>query len=70
MYPPAILCDPDDDPILQTAILGGADILCARDCDFLHPLVLEFRQQHGIRIVDDLTLMKDLRASFFLNPEK
>ena len=63
--PPAILSDPDDDPILQTAIMGGADGLCTRDCDFLHPIVLEFCRQHGIRIVDDLALMKELRAYSF-----
>ena len=34
MHPPlAILSDPDDDPILQTAIMSGADVLCRRDCD-------------------------------------
>ena len=63
MYPPpAILDDPDDDPILQTAIVGRADVLCTRDCDFLDPIVLEFCQQRGIRIVDDIALMKELRA--------
>ena len=28
---PAVVSDPDDDPILQTAILGNADVLCTRD---------------------------------------
>ena len=28
---PAVVSDPDDDPILQTAIVGRADVLCTRD---------------------------------------
>jgi putative PIN family toxin of toxin-antitoxin system len=28
---PAIISDPDDDPILQTAIVGRAELLCTRD---------------------------------------
>ncbi|MFN0101452.1 MAG: putative toxin-antitoxin system toxin component, PIN family [Bryobacteraceae bacterium] len=60
--PPAILSDPDDDPILQTAIMGGVDVLCTRDNAFSHPLVLDVCRQHGIRIVDDVALMKELRA--------
>jgi putative PIN family toxin of toxin-antitoxin system len=33
---PAVVSDPDDDPILQTAVVGGADVLCTRDEDFRH----------------------------------
>ena len=31
---PAVVSDPDDDPILQTAIVGHADVLCTRDGAF------------------------------------
>ena len=31
---PAVVSDPDDDPILQTAIVGRADVLCTRDGAF------------------------------------
>jgi hypothetical protein len=31
---PALPGNPDDDPILQTALMGGADVLCTWDIDF------------------------------------
>ncbi|HXB74933.1 MAG TPA: putative toxin-antitoxin system toxin component, PIN family [Candidatus Acidoferrales bacterium] len=60
---PAIVSDPDDDPILQTAVLGRADVLCTRDDAFNHAVVEEFCRRHGIRIVDDVTLMREIRRS-------
>jgi len=33
---PVVISDPDDDPILQTAITGRADVLCTRDEAFRH----------------------------------
>ena len=33
--PAAVVEDPDDDPILQTAVSGRADVLCTRDLAFL-----------------------------------
>jgi predicted nucleic acid-binding protein len=32
---PAVVSDPDDDPIVQTAITGKADVLCTRDEAFM-----------------------------------
>ncbi len=60
---PAIISDPDDDPILQTAIVGGADILCTRDEAFRHEVVERICTAHGIRIRDDITLLHELRRS-------
>lgn len=57
----AVVRDPDDDPILQTAITGRADVLCTRDAAFQHPLVEEVCRQNGIRILGDVALMKELR---------
>ena len=31
---PVVLSDPDDDPVLHTAVGGRADVLCTRDRDF------------------------------------
>jgi putative PIN family toxin of toxin-antitoxin system len=31
---PVVLSDPDDDPVLYTAVDGRADVLCTRDQDF------------------------------------
>jgi putative PIN family toxin of toxin-antitoxin system len=37
----AISRDPDDNPILQTAVLGGANVLCTLDRHFRDPPVLQ-----------------------------
>jgi predicted nucleic acid-binding protein len=58
---PAVVSDPDDDPILQTAIVGRADALCTRDEAFRHKEVEHVCSAHGIRILDDITLMQELR---------
>ena len=62
-FSPAIVSDPDDDPILQTAIIGRADVLCTRDAAFKHSLVDEVCRENGIRILDDVELMQELRRS-------
>ena len=60
---PAVVTDPDDDPILQTAILGQADVLCTRDAVFRHKAVEDICQTHQIRVLDDITLMHELRLA-------
>lgn len=60
---PAVVSDPDDDPILQTAILGRADILCTRDEAFRHQAVERVCAAHGIRILDDVILLRELRRT-------
>ena len=60
---PAVVSDPDDDPILQTAIVGRADILCTRDEAFRHEVVERVCAAHGIKILDDITLLQELRRS-------
>ena len=56
-----VVSDPDDDPILQTAIVGRADVLCTRDEAFRHKIVERVCKAHGIRILDDIALMQELR---------
>jgi putative PIN family toxin of toxin-antitoxin system len=56
-----MVSDPDDDPILQTAIVGRADVLCTRDEAFRHEAIERVCNTHGIRILDDITLMQELR---------
>jgi putative PIN family toxin of toxin-antitoxin system len=60
---PAVVSDPDDDLVLQTAIVGHADVLCSRDRAFQHDLVEQVCAGHGIRIIDDITLLHELRRS-------
>ena len=59
---PAIVSDPDDDPILQTAIAGRADVLCTRDAAFRHEVMERVCTAHSIRILDDITLLRELRG--------
>jgi putative PIN family toxin of toxin-antitoxin system len=57
----AVPDDPDDDPIFQTAVVGRADVLCTRDPHFSHPFVKTLCRAYGIRILDDISLMDELR---------
>ena len=58
---PAVVSDPDDDPILQTAILGRADVLCTRDEAFRNEIVERVCAAHSIKILNDISLLQDLR---------
>jgi putative PIN family toxin of toxin-antitoxin system len=60
---PAIISDPDDDPILQTAIVGKADVLCTRNEAFRHELVERVCAANGIRVLDDIALLCKLRRA-------
>lgn len=60
---PSIISDPDDDPILQTAIVGRADVLCSRDIAFQEAAVEKVCSAHGIRVLDDVALMRELRKN-------
>jgi putative PIN family toxin of toxin-antitoxin system len=59
----AIAQDPDDNPILQTAVLGRANILCTLDRHFQHPEVQAYCAAHGIRILTDVELLRLLREA-------
>jgi|SRR5579872_1214221 len=62
VHTPVVLADPNDDPVVYTAVAGGADILCAMDKDFYRPQVIDFCRQSGIKIMNDVELLKTLRA--------
>jgi putative PIN family toxin of toxin-antitoxin system len=57
---PVVLTDPNDDPVVYTAIGAGADVLCTRDRDFYLPNVIEFCAKYGVAIMDDVELLKRL----------
>jgi len=57
----AISSDPDDDPIIATAGVGKADIICTLDRHFRQQNVQSYCSQQAIRIVSDLELLKLLR---------
>jgi putative PIN family toxin of toxin-antitoxin system len=61
VYTPVVLADPNDDPVIYTAVAGRADILCAMDRDFYAPAVAAFCNQRGIEIMNDVDLLKKLQ---------
>jgi predicted nucleic acid-binding protein len=42
-----VLKDPNDDPVVYTAVAGGADVICTVDRHFYQPNVLAFCSRHG-----------------------
>jgi putative PIN family toxin of toxin-antitoxin system len=54
--------DPDDDPIVATARLGKADVLCTLDRDLRNPLVVTYCWRFGIRVLTDVELLALLRG--------
>ena len=59
--PAIVLKDPNDDPVVYTALAGQADVLCTVDKHFYEPSVLGFCARHGIRIMSDIDLLHFLR---------
>lgn len=54
--------DINDAVVLQTAILGEADLICTRDQDFFEPPAEPFLRKAGIAVLDDIALMERLRS--------
>ena len=52
--------DPDDDPIVQTAVLGGAGVLCTRDAHLFDADVVSYCAGHGVRVMNDIELYHSL----------
>jgi uncharacterized protein len=57
----AIQDDPDDNAVVATAIAGQAEVICTRDGHFGKRDVLDFCDRLGIRILDDIELLRELR---------
>ena len=59
----AVSKDPDDDPVIQTAVAGRADVLCTLDRHIRRSRkVREYCAKHGIRIMTDVELLRVLRT--------
>jgi hypothetical protein len=54
--------DVNDIVVLQTAILGEANILCTRDADFYTPPAPGFLDKAGIAVMDNISLLNRLRS--------
>ena len=53
--------DASDIIVLQTAVLGDADVLCTKDEDFYSPPASEFLHKSGVAVMDDVSLLQRLR---------
>ena len=60
IHQPVVLADPNDDPVVYTAVDGRADVLCAVDRDFYSPNVVSFCLERGVEIMDDVRLVQRL----------
>ena|SRR5258707_15423321 len=57
---PVVLNDPEDEPVIYTAIGAGADVLCTLDRDFYAANVLRFCERYHLEVMDDVTLLARL----------
>jgi len=54
--------DVNDIIVMQTAIIGEADILCTKGEDFFEDPASEYLRKMDVAVLDDITLMHRLRA--------
>jgi putative PIN family toxin of toxin-antitoxin system len=54
--------DVNDVIVMQTAIIGEADILCTKDDDFFESPAAEYLNKVGIAVLDDIGLLRRLRS--------
>jgi putative PIN family toxin of toxin-antitoxin system len=59
--PPVVLKDPNDDPVVYTAVYGRADILCTLDRDFFAPEVVAFCRRRNISILNDVEALRKFK---------
>ena len=55
--------DPDDDPIVATAIIGKADVLCTLDRHIRDVSVKKYCAEHGISVLTDVELLRQLKQA-------
>lgn len=61
--PSVVPRDPDDDPVVYTALAGAADVICTADKHFYDPAVLSLCARYGVQILDDVALLGVLRPA-------
>ena len=54
--------DINDLIVVQTAVIGGANVLCTKDRDFDDPATARFLSRVGISVMDDVSLLQRLRS--------
>ena len=56
-----VVADPQDDAVMHTATAGQADVICTLDRHFYSQSVTSYCRQRGIRVLDDVALLDELR---------
>jgi putative PIN family toxin of toxin-antitoxin system len=59
--PPVRTRDADDDLVIAAAVAGRAEVLCTWDRHFFDPLVQSACSAYGVRILNDVDLLDELR---------
>ena len=54
--------DVNDIVVVQTAVFGGADVICTTDDDFYDHAITRFLNRQEIAVMDDITLIQRLRS--------
>jgi hypothetical protein len=60
--PRIVPSDADDDPVVHTAVVGRAEILCTLNRDFFHTSVLEYCKERGVLVGSDVAILDLLRG--------
>ena len=60
--PRVVPSDPDDDPVVHTAVVGQADALCTLNRHFYEPTVLDYCRERGVFITSDVDFLNLLRS--------
>jgi putative PIN family toxin of toxin-antitoxin system len=60
--PRVVPSDADDDPVIHTAVVGRAEILCTLNRDFYHASVLEYCKERGVLVGSDVAILDLLRG--------
>lgn len=53
--------DVNDIIVIQTALIGEAEVICTKDDDFYDPGIVRFLSRVGIAVMDDVTLIRRIR---------
>jgi predicted nucleic acid-binding protein len=68
--PPVRTQDPADDLVIASAIAGRADVICTWDRHFFDPSVQSACAVHGVRVLNDVDLLRELRGLSSTAPRK
>ena len=59
--PRVVPSDADDDPVVHTAVVGRADVLCTLNRHFFDPALLRYCRERGVLVATDISVLGWLR---------